>query len=212
MVSKFPQQLAPFLLVALLSGTVSTAQAGKVVYKWSDDDGTIHYTATPPLLRGHKQINEKGLTVGETSAPLTREQRAQQQVESKAAEEKVAEITEQGKLGRLLLATYRSEADIAARLEQILDNYGGEIELAAKALDSESERLRNQVRRAANLQRRNEPINEAARKKIQQQRGAVIEQQNRIANLQNDMANERTKFAKDLARYRELNQDPSAGR
>jgi len=212
MVSKFTHKPVAFLLVALLAGAVSTAQAGKVVYKWSDDDGTIHYTATPPLLRGHKQINKKGLTVGETSAPLTQEERAQQQAENKASEDKVAEITEQSRRGRLLLATYRSEADIAARLEQILDNFGGEIELAAKALNSESERLRNQVKRAANLQRRGEPVDEVAHKKIQQQRGEVIKQQNRIADLQNDMANERTKFAQDLARYRDLNQDPTAGR
>lgn len=212
MVSKCSYKLVGILLVLLLLGAASTAQAGKVVYKWSDDDGTIHYTATPPLLRGHKQINKKGLTIGETSAPKTREEREQELVAEKAARQIVAEISEENKSGRLLLATYRSEADIAARLKLILENYGGEIELAAKALDSESERLRNQVKRAANLQRRGEAVEENASKKIQQQRLAVIKQQDRIADLQNDMATERTKFARDLARYRDLNQDPTAGR
>ncbi|MCF6226295.1 MAG: DUF4124 domain-containing protein [Xanthomonadales bacterium] len=200
------------LLTLLLLSAAPIALAGKVVYKWSDDGGTIHYTATPPLLRGHKQINKDGLMVGETTAHLTREERSTQRAKEKVTRQKQAASDEESKRGRLLLATYRSEADIASRLEMILENYGGELELAAKALDSENERLRIHVNRAANLQRRGKSITLEVTNEIQHQRLAVSQQNFRIAQLNQDMAAERTKFARDLARYRDLNRGPAGAR
>lgn len=210
MVSKHFHPLTALLLALLFLSTAPMAIASKVVYKWSDDDGTIHYTSTPPLMRGHKKINKDGLTVGETSAHLTREERSAQLAEQQSTIEKVAEITEETKRGRLLLATYRSEADITARLELILDNFGGELELADKALQSESERLRIHVSRAANQQRRGEPVTADMSKTIQDQRLSVILQNNRIVKLNHDMASERTRFSRDLTRYRDLNKGPAS--
>jgi len=112
--------------------------------------------------------------------------------------------SKENKLGRLLLATYRSEADIKSRLLEVLDNLGGEIELATRGYDAESERLRNQVKRAANLQRRHMVVEEPMRNEIDQQRTTVLEKKSHIATLQNEMASERTKFAQDLARYRDI--------
>jgi len=199
-----------FLTLLLLSAA-PIAFASKVVYKWADDDGTIHYTATPPLLRGHKKINKDGLLVEETTAHLTREERKAQLEKEKATQIKLAQSNEESKRGRLLLATYRSEADIASRLQMILENYDDELELAAKALNSETERLRIHVSRAANQQRRGESVTTDVINEIQHQRLAVTNQHLRIAKLNQDMAAERTKFARDLARYRDLNRGP-AGR
>jgi len=212
MESKCFRPLIALLLVLLFLITAPMAFASKVVYKWSDDDGTIHYTATPPLLRGHKQMNKDGLTVGETSAHLSSEERKVQRAEQQAAIQKVAEVSEESKRGRLLLATYRSEADIASRLQLTLENFGNELELAAKALNSENERLRIHVNRAANQQRRGESVTLVISKEIQQQRMAVLMQNNRIAKLHQDMAAERTKFSRDLTRYRDLNQGPASRR
>ncbi|MCF6263065.1 MAG: DUF4124 domain-containing protein [Xanthomonadales bacterium] len=199
------------LLTLLLLSATPIVLASKVVYKWADDDGTIHYTATPPLLRGHKQINKDGLMVGETTAHLTPEERSAQRAKEKVRRQKLAASNEESKRGRLLLATYRSEADIATRLKMILENYDGELELAAVALDSESERLRIHVTRAANQQRRGEPITIDVSNEIQHQRLAVSQQNLRITKLNQDMAAERTKFARDLARYHDLNRGPARG-
>ncbi len=189
----------------------SAAHAGKVVYKWSDDKGVIHYTATPPLKRSHKHINKEGLTIGETSAPLTREQRDQQKANKVLEQQKLIEMDEQSKRGRLLLATYRSESDITSRLQSTLSGLGNELGLASKAYSSESERLRNQVKRAANLQRRGEALDQSTTDEILQQRIIVSGRQVRIEGLQTEMKNARTRFALDLARYRDLSNNTDSG-
>ncbi len=192
------------LLVTSL-GLASTADAAKVVYKWSDDDGTIHYTATPPESRGHKALNADGIVVGEQDAPATPEERLARAKQQEAARKLALEESKEKRRSRLLLATYRSEKDIEARLQAVLNNIEGEIKIANRAYESESRLLGILVQRAANLQRQGKAVPPNNAIQIKQQQSKTIEQLANISKLQDNMSNERTSFAQDLARYRSFN-------
>ncbi len=56
------------LLFTVLVGTLGTSQTveAESFYKWTDDEGTIHYTRTPPKGRNAEKIN----TQTKTSKPV----------------------------------------------------------------------------------------------------------------------------------------------
>ena len=191
-----------FLLSLGLSSPIASA---KVVYKWSDDDGTIHYTGTPPEKRGHITLNSDGIVVGEQAAPATPEERIERAKQAEIKRQLALEESREKRHGRLLLATYRSERDIEARLQAVLTNIEGEIKIATRAYESENRLLSIQVQRAANLQRQGKAVPQAAIDQIKQQQNKTTEQLLTISKFQENMAAERTSFAHDLARYRSFN-------
>ena len=195
--------LSSLLLLSLWLG--SPAVEAKVVYKWSDDDGVIHYTATPPPKRGHKALNSDGIVVGEQAAPATPEERIAQAKQAEAERLLALEESREKRRGRLLLATYRSEKDIETRLQEVLANIEGEIKIATRAYETEVRLLRIQVQRAANLQRQGKSVNSTSVNEIKQQQIKTIGQLANIDQLRQNMATERTNFAHDLARYRSFN-------
>ncbi len=201
----FPLKLciSTFLLLSL--GLGSSIVAAKVVYKWSDDEGVIHYTATPPESRGHTALNSDGIIVGEQAAPATPEERVERAKQAEIDRKLALEESREKRRGRLLLATYRSERDIEARLQAVLKNIEGEIKIATRAYDAQNRLLGIQVQRAANLQRQGKVVTQANKDLIRQQQIKTTEQLANISKLQENMAIERTNFAHDLARYRSFN-------
>lgn len=60
------------ILAALLLAASMAAEA-QVYYKWRDDQGTVHFSAEPPIDRDYEAINTRGQVIGRSAdgAPAT---------------------------------------------------------------------------------------------------------------------------------------------
>lgn len=57
--------IKPTLLVLFLCALLAAAPAtAKTYYKWTDDNGTVHFTAEPPNDRDYETINTSGQVTG----------------------------------------------------------------------------------------------------------------------------------------------------
>lgn len=70
--------IRPALLVFLCALLVAAPAAARTYYKWTDDNGTVHFTAEPPNDRDYESINTSGQVTGSSqpappAAPQARE-------------------------------------------------------------------------------------------------------------------------------------------
>ncbi len=56
--------IRPMLLVLLCALLVSAPAAARTYYKWTDENGTVHFTSEPPIDRDYETINTAGLVTG----------------------------------------------------------------------------------------------------------------------------------------------------
>jgi len=113
-----------FGLLAALAGltVVSTAVAGSpgvTAYKWTDDQGVVHYgDSIPPQYaeKAHEALDRQGMAIGHSDAAKTAEELAQEARDHDAVVKKLQH-------DNFLIATYTSVKDIESlrdvRLEQL---------------------------------------------------------------------------------------------
>lgn len=61
--------IRPTLLLILCALLVAAPAAARTYYKWTDDSGTVHFTAEPPSDRDYETINTSGQVIGSSQAP-----------------------------------------------------------------------------------------------------------------------------------------------
>ncbi len=172
------------------------AAADRIVYKWIDRQGNIHYTRNlPPDYASfpHQKLNKDGLLIS-TIDP------SKAAAEGEDAEAK-PELTE---ADAILLASYYSEAAIQQAMETALNQIDGDIQLAQQSMQARRERLRQRVQRAANLQRARKPVSRDLRNNIialqTDVRSARMEASRLIASRESTQAS----YEQDMERYRQL--------
>jgi len=57
------------LVVLLCAILVAAPAAARTYYKWTDDNGTVHFTAEPPSDRDYESINTSGQVTGSSQTP-----------------------------------------------------------------------------------------------------------------------------------------------
>lgn len=81
----------PTLLLILCALLVAAPVAAKTYYKWTDDSGTVHFTAEPPNDRDYETISTSGQVTGssrtqaEAAAPQAQETAEDVQMPRQAA-------------------------------------------------------------------------------------------------------------------------------
>jgi hypothetical protein len=108
------------------------AQAGRL-YCCADEQGKqVCGDILPQVCRGkaYREIGASGQTVRRVEAPLTPEQRAQQEADEKRRQEQEAANKEQQRKDQALLATYGSEKDIDAVYERAVREVNQAIKVA----------------------------------------------------------------------------------
>lgn len=61
--------IRPALLVLLCVLLAATPVAAQTYYKWTDDNGTVHFTAEPPPDREYETVDTYGQVTGSSPAP-----------------------------------------------------------------------------------------------------------------------------------------------
>jgi hypothetical protein len=98
------------VLTCLLLPLIAAAQTG-TTYKWTDDEGVVHFGDSIPAEYADKQkdvINEQGVVVGHIQGKKTDEELAAE----KEAEKLQTQIELQNRADRALLATYATVEEI----------------------------------------------------------------------------------------------------
>jgi hypothetical protein len=113
------------------------ANEGKVVYRWVDEHGVVHYGDRVPPQYAQKEatvLNNQGVEVGQLSAEKTPEQLL-------ANEREQEQVQRQKQHDEFLLTTYTSVADIEQLRDQRLEQLKGQRVAAEQYISGLHERL-----------------------------------------------------------------------
>jgi hypothetical protein len=88
------------------------------------------------LKRSYQEFNAQGVLAKEYPAPLTPEQRAQQNAELERQKVEERHIAERARWDRTLLSRYNSVADIDARRTRLVGDASSNVQLAQERLDA----------------------------------------------------------------------------
>ena len=178
---------------------------GAVTYRWTDDQGVVHYGDSVPPQYAQKErsvLNARGVEMRTLDAQKTPEQLA-------AAERVQQEVLKQKQHDAFLMNTYTSVKDIEALRDQRLDQLHGQRIAAEQYVDSLHSRLSALQTRAKNFK----PYNSrpAAHKMPDDVAEDLVHTLNEL-RTQNSALTAKTaeetstkaKFQTDIERYREL--------
>jgi hypothetical protein len=202
-------------LVPVADGATAsrTPDKGAVTYKWTDEQGVVHYgDSVPPQYSQQERavLNSRGVEVRKLDAQMTPAQIA--------AEERTRQEDDRRKQhDAFLLTTYTSEKDIEALRDLRLDQMRGQKFAAEQYVENLHSRL-------SALQKRSELFKPySARPEARKMPDDVAEdlvhtlnelhtQSNALAKKNEDEVTLKAQFQADVERYRELRAPTSAQR
>jgi hypothetical protein len=135
------------LVCLVLLGTSVTAGAG-TLYKWIDENGEVRYSDRMPanqVKREHQTLNSQGVVITTKAAAKTEEEiiavkEAKKELQAKQEVERQNKEA-QGRLDRVLLLTFSSEAEMSRVKNDRIDVLDSVIRLIYKSIAATEERL-----------------------------------------------------------------------
>ncbi len=196
--------LMTFLLCAGLMAEVVVAQS---VFRWTDEDGQVHYGHAVPAEhrhRGFERLAPDGRVLERVDRALTDEERL---AEAKRREEQ-AELEElrasQALIDRRLLASYRSVADIESTRQTRLDSLQTQQNTLERSLELSSERFEEMVGRAGEQNRADEPLSPALEAAVSEAQAEIRRLNEAISELEQRKRAVEAGFDAEVERFREL--------
>src|SRR5579885_3360764 len=177
---------------------------------WTNKDGIKECgNVVPPEYSQQEttQINKTGIVTGKTERAKTPEEIAQ---EKAAAEQKAAEevAAEQAAKDRVLLETYNSEDDMVMARDGRIAAIESQINITQNYIEKLKGDLNARIAQAADLERRGEKPNDKLQADIESVRGQIKKNEDFIASKKEEETAVRGQFDADIARYRQLKQNP----
>jgi hypothetical protein len=196
---------------ALLSCTlVYGPMAAAGMYKWVDDQGEVHYgNSVPPEYadKERRKLNERGRTVKVYDAAKTPEEIAEAaRLEAIRLEQKRV-AAEKARKDHVLMATYSSEDDMLKTRDGKLSALEGLIQLTQRRIISMNNRLKRLTEDAADYERGGKPVPDVLTRQIEHIRVQTTENESFILIKQQEQDKINMLFQKDIARFRELQDD-----
>jgi hypothetical protein len=106
------RDLAAMAVVAALALAAVPVHAQKQLYKWTDEQGNVHYTDKAPESRGGVVLDKQGRPVRTIEAPPTPEQAKARQAEAERQKSMAKDLENTARRDRALLASYTTESEI----------------------------------------------------------------------------------------------------
>lgn len=207
----------PFLtsLILILVGLPAgqTAHA-KQLYKWVDEHGNTYFSdQVPPehVQYGRQTLNEKGRVVNSLEQAKTKEQQELDKRLQKLRAEQQKIIGEQKSHDKVLLSTFRSEADMETMLKgklQTLDAQEGVLQGNLKRLQN---LLEGKHKKAAVFERNGQKTPQAVLDEIKGLEGQIDQAKAEISKHLEQRAETQNSFKADIERYRFLTQSAGQG-
>lgn len=183
------------------------APAMAKMYKWTDENGQVHYGDAVPaqyLKKEHKEMNDQGLAVKKVKAAETEEQRAERlQLEAAQHEEK-QKLAEQRRRDRVLLDTYTTERDLIAARDARLDAVDSQINLSTSIMDDSRKKLAASQKLVQGLKAQSTPIPKTLEDKINREQRQLETQQEVLQSQLEQRKSVSVQFNGYIERFREL--------
>ncbi len=197
---------AALALAAILA--LSTAQAqssGKKLYKWTDQQGNVHYSdQIPPEAKEYarERFSDRGVSVERIDRAMTPEEiAAQQAAEDKAiADAKAAE--ERRKADEALLNSYANEEDLVRSFNQRIDLLNQTVEARRIEIGAREQSLAGLVAQAAEMERGGQVVSDALKEMIAGERAEIERQKQFLKDREGEKDSARADYERDLARYK----------
>lgn len=192
-------------LICLILTAPVLAQAQIVMC--TDERGRT-YTADRPIPecqgRAMRHYGKTGTVVREIPAPLTAEERRQQQREAEKKRELERARKEQHRQDQALLAAYRTEEDIGAARERAAAPIYEMIKYEKTALGKAEERRDQALERLAQAQQSNDPGAAEWKRRAEAAEGTIKVSVGKLQGYESELKRVRDDYAAKLLRYREL--------
>jgi len=134
---------AVLLAAALVTAPVPSRAA---TYKWTDDNGVVHYTDKMPpeaVNKGTVLLNKQGVPIKKTDPALTSEQRRALEAEESRRREVAREEAEKARRDRALLSSYTTESEIDLARKRALSTIDGVVQSSRAYGDQLAKRKRD---------------------------------------------------------------------
>lgn len=201
-----------FLAVALTLGFVAVhspvqaqAAGGKKLYKWTDQQGNVHYSdQIPPEAKEYarERLSDQGVAVERTDRAKTPEELAAEKaaVDKAEAEAKIAE--DQRKADEALVNSYASEEDLTRAYKQRLDLLGQTIDARNIEIAAREQSLQTLVAQAAEMERSGRVVSDALKQMIASERVEIDRQKAFLVKKEAEKLTAKTDYDRDMARYK----------
>jgi chromosome segregation ATPase len=200
------------LCIGILAG-IFAIQAPAELYKWTDDDGNVHYSDSIPSEEAKKRRerevkSESGVTKRVIEPPPTDEeleQRRQERLEAKRELERQRRQRErQAERDRRLNKMYTSVAEIKEARDDRLQSIEAEIKLREKRIESIKSQIEKRQERAARLERSDHGDPDGEYDAIDRLERSLAGHQSFIENKKQKKQQLKQHYARDIERFREI--------
>lgn len=202
------------LIISFLLGIMATIPATSLaaekvgnLYKWTDDEGRIHYTDTPPPEAANEKrevLNKRGITVDVLAAEKTPEQLAAQERARKQAAKQAALEAEQAKRDHALMATYTKVSEIERARESRLQAVEAKIRVASGNVANLEERIIKLEKQAAQYKKNRGKVPPYIIQQLNDARAQLLENQHYLMDRRTEQDAIRAEYAKSIARFKKL--------
>ena len=192
------------LLPALCCATTVYAER---TFKWTDDEGQIHYgNRVPPeyAKKERRVMNERGRTVKVYDAAKTPEQREEEKKQAEIAARKKIIADKQAIHDRSLLATYSSEQDMLLAKKGKVASVDALLQLTRRRVESMKEKLLTLTEEAATYERSGKALPAPLESQLTKLREQIIKNEAFIKEKETERDVIISKFDADIHRYIEL--------
>jgi chromosome segregation ATPase len=183
---------------------------GERLYKWVDADGQVHYSnqLPPEAAKGEREvINEQGRTLKVYRAPLTAEEKLEQN-RLEELDKKKRELAEKRAIhDRSLLATYSNTDDMHVAMDGKLSAVAALIKLTNSRINSLQNRLLELTEDAASYERSGKKLPDNLQRQISNLREQITQNKAFAEDKKLEMEDIRLQFEADARRFTELTSD-----
>lgn len=195
------------IILAVLAVTAATAMAAGKLYKWTDENGTVHYgdKIPPQYAKDQRQVlNDQGLTVRTLQAQKTEQEIKAAQARKAAAKEKQQRESQQAARDKMLLDTYTSIDDIKQSMNSRLQALQGQMKITGTTINNLQNTLVRLDQQAKNFKARKKPLPDNLQKQLELTRRELMENQRFLIGLQKKEDAVSSRFGQDIARFTQL--------
>lgn len=191
--------------VAVHSNLQAEATGSKKLYKWTDQQGNVHYSdQIPPEAKEYarERLSDQGVAVERTDRAKTPEELAAEKaaVDKAEAEAKLAE--DQRKADEALVNSYASEEDLTRAYKQRLDLLGQTIDARNIEIAAREQSLQTLVAQAAEMERSGRTVSDALKQMIASERVEIDRQKAFLVKKEAEKITAKSDYDRDMARYK----------
>lgn len=200
-----------WLIAAAFLLCLAATPAPAKLYRWVDEDGTVHYSdKLPPehAKDAHEEIDDKGHTVKDVDRAKTKEERMEEekrQQQREAEQRKRAEKkARQQRRDEILLQTFTTERDLMRTRNERVEAIDQRVNMTISNNDRLEERINDARERVERLKNNDREVPDNLTRKLENLREQYDNNQRFIDSKRQEREEVEAKFDADLKRFREL--------